>query len=915
MPKSNIRDSVTRILICADETASAESLAQGLQNLGYEVIGTVSGLDEAIGTARESKPDLVLIDVNPGAGSDGIDPAGHILAALDIPVVYLTGAGTRDVPKGGDSEEPYLWLTKPISGPGLRCAVQTALYKRRADKQVRDSQERLHAVMQAIGDGVWDWDIASGETFYSPNYFSMLGLDPDKCGEGFPADLELIHPEDRDRTRKALDDCVRGKVEGCEIQFRTAHKEGSWRWMLGRGKSINRDSEGRSTRMVGTLTDITERKTGEEEVKSAMERFRLISENARDVIWCLDKEYRFTYVSPADERMRGFKAEELIGRTIFSVIKPSCVETLRTVALGRQEDEKRGIKTGLIKHEFEVICKDGGHVWTEGYVTPTRDEHGEISGFVGITRDVSQRKKAENALKESEERFSKAFRHAPVLITISSVNDGTYIEVNDRFVEVSGYSREAAIGKTSVELGWVSAEDRQRLFNELSTFGRVRGMELKLNHAEGREVRCIYNAELIQVDGQPMLLSIANDVTDLKRTELELRRTLETLEEKVQERTDDLCRLNEHLALEIAERRATEQALRESEELYRVLVETTNTGYVAVGDRGVVLAANREYARLTGHEQIDLILGRSVVEWTAEHDRDRNAAEVEKCFREGFVRNLEIDYVHPDGRLVPIEINATVVPGPAGSRIMTLCREISERKMGQQALLESEERFRRLFEQSPIGISVFSLDRRIFRVNQSYCRIVGYSQEELLKMNIDDVSLPDELEREHDLIDMLVSNEIPSFTLEKRIVRKSGEIAWVRLTATTIRDREGHNLHGLGMVEDITASKKLERELKASLSEASRLRVAAESANTAKSEFLATMSHELRTPLNAVIGFSELLEARLFGDLNQKQMDGVREIRSAGHHLLDLISDILDLSKVESGRSELEPTDVDVGEL
>ena len=141
----------------------------------------------------------------------------------------------------------------------------------------------------------------------------------------------------------------------------------------------------------------------------------------------------------------------------------------------------------------------------------------------------------------------------------------------------------------------------------------------------------------------------------------------------------------------VDERRRSGAALLESERLYHSLLETTGTGFVMIDGEGRVLEANEEYLRLTGRARLEDILGRSVVEWTAPQDRERNAREVRACLETGRVRNLEIGYLQPDGSLQPIEINAAVVPVGGERRILTLCRDIRERRRLEESLRQSEK--------------------------------------------------------------------------------------------------------------------------------------------------------------------------------------------------------------------------------
>jgi PAS domain S-box-containing protein len=175
-----------------------------------------------------------------------------------------------------------------------------------------------------------------------------------------------------------------------------------------------------------------------------------------------------------------------------------------------------------------------------------------------------------------------------------------------------------------------------------------------------------------------------------------------------------------------------EEKLRESEAKYRAIVEITDTGFVILDYRGRVLDANLEYVRLTGRNELCEILGRCVTEWTAYHDKERNARAVAQCMRDGQIRGLIIDYVGSNGRITPTEINATVQGDGKSLRIITLCRDITERKKAEAALRESEERFRTLFGSSPDPAWIIE-ENRFVECNQAAIDALGYPDTHALK--------------------------------------------------------------------------------------------------------------------------------------------------------------------------------------
>jgi len=220
---------------------------------------------------------------------------------------------------------------------------------------------------------------------------------------------------------------------------------------------------------------------------------------------------------------------------------------------------------------------------------------------------------------------------------------------------------------------------------------------------------------------------------------------------------------------------------------------------------------------------------------------------------------------------------------------------------------------------SAAGMALVALDGRWLEVNDAVVEITGYSRDELLAMNFQAVTHPDDLEADLEQVRALLDRKIATYQKEKRYLHKTGQIVWVLLSVSMVWKADGTPGYFISQIQDITERKRTETEL-SELNASLEQRVAertrqVEEASRAKSDFLANMSHELRTPLNAIIGFSELLKDGVIGDLDQKQRGYVTDIFEAGTHLLSLINDILDLSKVEAGAMQLEAKPVDVPAL
>lgn len=262
---------------------------------------------------------------------------------------------------------------------------------------------------------------------------------------------------------------------------------------------------------------------------------------------------------------------------------------------------------------------------------------------------------------------------------------------------------------------------------------------------------------------------------------------------------------------DVTEQQQMVESLRQSEEKYRALINTTGTGYVILDVAGRVLDANSEYVRLSGHETLQQILGRAVTEWTADHDLERNAAEVTKCIEQGFVQNLEIDYLGRNGERVPLEINAKAITTPEGLRIVTLCRDISERKQMVTALRESEEKYRRFIATANEGIIIADGDFIITYVNDSLAQMLGYEPADLIGIPVSRLIAADELVEFPAKMDE--RRQGIRSQRECRHRRKDGSLVWLLTSSSPIMDDEGI-FHGcFAMFTDLTYRKEAEEAL------------------------------------------------------------------------------------------------------
>lgn len=249
-----------------------------------------------------------------------------------------------------------------------------------------------------------------------------------------------------------------------------------------------------------------------------------------------------------------------------------------------------------------------------------------------------------------------------------------------------------------------------------------------------------------------------------------------------------------------------------------------------------------------------------------------------------------------DNTIFPIEISSRIVIIEGSKYYQTIGRDITKRKSVEDTLKESENRFRKIFEESPISILMTGKDFGIIRANLSFCKMIGYEEEELKSFTFKDFTHPDHLNDNEISLMKMITGEIPVYHTEKRYIRKDGSVIWGSTTVSIIRNNKDEVQYFLAMVEDITSRRNAEAELIAAKEKA-------EESDRLKTAFLHNVSHEIRTPMNAIIGFSSLLSDPELSKAEHLQYVDI--ISQSSNQLLSIINDIVDIANVESGQVKL----------
>lgn len=521
-----------------------------------------------------------------------------------------------------------------------------------------------------------------------------------------------------------------------------------------------------------TFVDITKRKPAEESVLEANERLRLLVDGANDyAIYTMDANGRIDYWNSGAQALFGYTESEIIGQSAALL---HTNEDRESNVLERELREAK--ESGRAADERWHVRKDGIRFYASGVLTALLDERAGAStlhGYAMIARDLTKRKTAEESI-----RFQANLLDTVEQSVIATDLDGIVIYWNQFAQKTYGWTAQDAIGRHVMELTTpeVMAEQALEIMSHLRQGNSWTG-EFKVQRRDGTT----FPAQIINSpinDDKGTLIGIVG------------------------------------VSLDITERKRVEQALRESENRYRLLMEQASDGIHTYDMQGTFIETNSKLCEMLGYTREEL-LRLNVKDLIPAEDLAVDPVRFEEL-RAGKTLLKERRLLRKDGAPLPVEISGRMIREGV---LQAIIRDITERKQAESQLRESEERFRAMFEQANVGIVQASFDGILLKVNPGFCKIVGYSEEEASGMAIRDLTHPADYEKEKALTRQLMTREIPGYSIEKRYLRKDSRLVWGQMTATLVSQSSGKPFYVLAIVEDITERKQAEEALRISQAE------------------------------------------------------------------------------------------------
>lgn len=756
-----------RILIVEDEPIIRMDIQKNLSRLGYAVLEALSSGEEAVEKVGQLKPDLILMDILLSDEMDGIDAAKIIMEKHDIPVVYLTAHAENSTLQRARETAPFGYIVKPVSIDELYSTIEMAIQRHELGKKLIESEKRYRMLVETMNDCLCMLDAKSEIVFVNERFCDKTGYSHEEViGRSI---FDFFDEHNRRIVVEQLAKRRRGEEEAYELAW--SLKDGRIMHSIVSPRALF-DDHGTFQGSFAVITDITDRRSAEEKLRESEERYRLIVENM-PVLICrfLPENGVITFVN--DEYCKYFNKSyaELVGKSLLALIPESEHQEVKDHFESLNKDNH------IITYEHQVITPDGVR-WQRWIDQALFDEHDNVIEYQSIGVDITDRKQAEEALREERDRAQTYLDVVGAIIVIVD-HEGRVTLINRRGCEVLGYSEEEILGKSWIDC-FIPERERSLISKGLARAiaGKVHMGDLYENAVltKKNEERIILWNNAVMRDDDGNLISIISSGED------------------------------------ITERKQTEKAIQESEEKYRTIVEGIEEGYYETDLRGNLTFFNDSLCQILDYTR-DELQGASYRQFYGDEAIRKKVFQVyNKVYRTKKSANVydwEIVGKGSEKRYIDISISLIHDPGGSALGFRGVVRDITERKKVEEAILIKDM----AIASSMNAIALANLEGFLTYVNSSFLKMWNFiSEEEILGKTA--VEFWHEKDKALEIMQAVRKGE--NWGGELIAKRRDGTLFDVQLSANMITDQSGKPICMMGSFFDITEKKTAENALRES---------------------------------------------------------------------------------------------------
>ncbi len=753
------------IMIVEDEPIIAMDLQNTLRSLGYRVFDIVSSGEEALEKVGEGNPDLIIMDIVLSGVMDGIEATKLIQERFNIPVIYITAHTGGETLTRVRETSHYGYLVKPIGINDLYSSIETAIYRHEMESRLRESEERYRALVENAKDAI----------IVTQNGFIVYANPMATQLSGYPHQElvkksyeEFIHPDEVEWVREQFIRRLAGEDVPDITVTRIVNSDGEIKTIEAKTAMIV--WEGKPA-FMDIVTDITERKLIEEELREYEDRYRALFDGSLYCVYISDFEGRFIDANKTALQLLGYTHEDITQLNFASLIDD---EDLNRAFRIMGEFIEDGYHKDLSRYRLRK--KDGGCVWVETDASIIYRDREPVA-IQGIARDITDRVRAEEILREKDKAIASSING----IALADLS-GALTYVNSSFLRMWGYDSESeVVGELTTDF-WENADEAREVIEALQ-----------------REENWIGEMVARRKDGSTFDVHLsASIMTDEQGTPVSMFGSF----------------------IDITERKRMEAELFDAEEKYTAIFERSFDAVFINDFRGNFIDANSRALELTGYSRED-VGSLNFADFVSEDQLPMAARALEELMETGSQKTPnEYRMQREDGTFIWVETRSSVIyRGGEPYAVLGIARDITERKLAEEALRESEARYRQLVDYAPAGIIEIDIaSGRFLSINDIVCDYTGFCREELLSMTPSDILTEESFTHFTDRQRQALSGELPSDYTEYRVRAKDGHELCVSTHTRLIAEGE-KPVRATVIIHDITYRKRAEETLRSALHE------------------------------------------------------------------------------------------------